>query len=158
MAEIQITELVGELRRAGRLYEAFRKADEIATILTEHGVHLNNLTSQIEQKTQERDALEKACQEREQVAEVRVEASQKEVEDAKKYASDLMRNADAALAKAKKDAEGIVLDAQKEAEDVVTGVKDQKEAKEKLEREVADLTKVLKEMQDQKQKLLDTFK
>lgn len=108
MSDLTASEVIGELRKAARQYEIFKKAEEIVQVLVEQEQRRFQLNKEVASLETEKLRVDKQIDERIAKAEEHLEAALKAVKDADAEAAKVKAEAHAVLEQAKKDASEMI--------------------------------------------------
>ena len=161
MENITASEIVGELRRAARMYEVLKRAEEMAMVLVNLEGRERILKTSIVEATKELETI------KQEVVVVVEELSKKEestkltVQKLREDAVEIKKQASEVFKKATEEAANLVANAKSEVEGMRSHISDLRKETDKAKVEVelakASLASVFAEMKSKKEQLLKAF-
>ncbi len=122
MADVKASEIVGELKKAARLYEVFQAAHKMVAVVSELEAKEAQAKASLEALEAEKAKVDKDIDEKVEKANAQVAAAKDEVKKLKDVADLTKEEAQKLLVKAKDEASSIVRNAENEAQKVRNGI------------------------------------
>jgi len=161
MEQLTASEVVGELRRMSRMYEVFKRAEEMVMVLANLETNENTLKKSIQASQEKLETVEKTIQNTEMGFKLREQEAQKFLQKMQDEAMAIRNQASDKLKDARNEAASLVSNAKEQVQGMQSQVMDLRKTIATLNQEATSakiaLESILQNMQSKKMELLKAF-
>lgn len=159
--DVTASEIVGELKKAARLFEVFQEAHKMVAVVAELEQVKAKAQKQVDALRTERDKMDAEIDEKVNKANVEVIAAKEDVKNMREVLAMTKVEAQKLLSKAQEEATQIVTNAKNQAKEVEDSIASLRGREAEAERDLlimkASLAMIVDEMHSKKQQILKAF-